>query len=69
MSVTCKCSFSFPYPYFPPTAQRFDSQLYRVCKGGSPAWLLPEGRMETRRLHDSCSGKHTGPPSHLIFVV
>lgn len=60
------CLFSFPYPCFPPTAQCFDSQLYRVCKGGGPVWLLPEGRMETRQLHDSCSGKHTSPTSYLI---
>lgn len=25
--------------------------------------------METRRLHDSCSGKHTNPPSHFILVA
>lgn len=58
--------FYFPYPCFPPTAQCFDSQLYRVCKGGGPVWLLPEGRMETRQLHDSCSGKHTSPTSYPI---
>lgn len=64
-----KCSFSFPYPFSPPTAQCFDSQLYRVCKGGGPVWLLPAGRMETRRLHDSCGGKNTPSPSHLISYL
>lgn len=63
------CLFSFPYPCFPPTAQCFDSQLYRVCKGGGPVWLLPEGRMETRQLHVSCSGKHTSPPSCLGLIT
>lgn len=71
LSLTCSmfntCSFSFPYPYSPPTAQCFDSQLYRVCKGGYPVWLLPESRMETRRLHDSCGGKYSDAPSHLTF--
>lgn len=43
----------------PPTAQCFDSQLYRVGEGGRPVWLLPEGRMETRRLHDSRGGEYT----------
>lgn len=64
-----KCSFSFPYPFSPPTAQCFDSQLYRVCEGSGPVRLLPEGRMETRRLHDSCSSKYTTLSSHLIFTV
>lgn len=51
--------FSPPLPRLPPTAQRVDRQLHRVCKGGGPVWLLPEGGMETRRLHDRRGGEFT----------
>jgi len=74
MFVTCriftfKVLIFFPMSLFSsPTAQRSDSQLYRVCKGGGPVWFLPEGRMETRRLHGSRGCKYITLPVTMFAV-
>lgn len=59
--------FLFHVPFSSHTAQCFDSQLHWVCEGGGPVWLLPESRMETRRLHSSCGSKST--LYHLVLLL